>query len=117
MQAVKKLESQLAETILKDNGQLALGKLATATLEKLMPRIERKGEFGKARWRVVYSPQVPSLKSAGATVDSFDFLASNLTFGTDVEVQLGKRLQVITLKLVHLSKFCFFPPNTWFESY
>ncbi|WJX41851.1 hypothetical protein P8452_29149 [Trifolium repens] len=112
-EAVKKLESQLAETILKDNGQLALGKLATATLEKLMPRIERKGEFGKARWRVVYSPQVPSLKSAGATVDSFDFLASNLTFGTDVEVQLGKRLQARVIRQMKESEMA----TQWSLSY
>lgn len=94
MQAVRKLESQLAESILKGDGQLALGKLATATLEKLMPRIEGKGELGKARWRIVYSPQIPSSKSAGTTLDTFEFLANNLTFGTNVEVQLGKRLQV-----------------------
>lgn len=104
MQAVRKFESQLAESILKGNGQLALEKLATATLEKLMPRIEGKGEFGNAKWRIMYSPQIPSLISSGATVDTFEFLAGNLTFGTDVEVQLGKRLQVMTIKLVYLSK-------------
>ncbi|KAI5403590.1 protein TIC236, chloroplastic [Lathyrus oleraceus] len=93
IEAVRKFESQLAESILKGNGQLALEKLATATLEKLMPRIEGKGEFGNARWRIMYSPQIPSLISSGATVDTFEFLAGNLTFGTDVEVQLGKRLQ------------------------
>ncbi|CAI8599704.1 unnamed protein product [Vicia faba] len=93
IEAVRKFESQLAESILKGNGQLALEKLATATLEKLMPRIEGKGEFGNARWRIMYSPQIPSLVSSGATVDTFEFLAGNLTFGTDFEVQLGKRLQ------------------------
>lgn len=103
MQTVRNFESQLAESILKGNGQLALEKLATATLEKLMPRIEGKGELGNARWRIMYSPQIPSLISSGATGDTFEFLA-----GTDFEVQLGKRLEVMTIKLVYISKFCFF---------
>ena len=42
MQAARRFESQLAESILEGNGQLAFEKLATATLEKLMPRIEGK---------------------------------------------------------------------------
>ncbi|KAG6772739.1 hypothetical protein POTOM_024159 [Populus tomentosa] len=49
-------ESQLAESISEGNGQLAFKKLATATLEQLMPRIEGKGEFGHAGWRLVYAP-------------------------------------------------------------
>lgn len=57
----------------------------------------------------VYSPQIPGLKSVSTTVDTFEFFDNNLTFGTDVKVQLGKRLQVITIKLVYLQKFCFFP--------
>nr|KYP34089.1 hypothetical protein KK1_044988 [Cajanus cajan] len=93
IEVARRLDSQLAESILESNGQLAFEKLATATLEKLMPRIEGKGEFGQARWKVVYAPQIPSLVSAGAIVDPFTLLAANLSFGTDVEVQLGKRLQ------------------------
>ncbi|RYQ90042.1 hypothetical protein Ahy_B09g096350 isoform B [Arachis hypogaea] len=91
--AARRFESQLAESILEGNGQLAFEKLATATLEKLMPRIEGKGEFGQARWRVVYAPQIPSLVSADTAVDPLSLLTSNISFGTEVEVQLGKRLQ------------------------
>lgn len=94
MQAARVFESQLAESILEGDGQLAFKKLATATLETLMPRIEGKGEFGQARWRVVYAPQIPSLLSVDPTVDPLKSLASNISFGTEVEVQLGRHLQV-----------------------
>ncbi|KAL2346810.1 hypothetical protein Fmac_000810 [Flemingia macrophylla] len=94
IEVARRLDSQAAISILESNGQVAFGKLATATLEKLMPRIERKGEFGQARWKVVYAPQIPSLVSVGAIVDPFALIAANLSLGTDVEVQLGKRLQV-----------------------
>lgn len=100
-QAARVFESQLAESILEGDGQLAFKKLATATLETLMPRIEGKGEFGQARWRLVYAPQIPSLLSVDPTVDPFKSLANNISFGTEVEFQLGKRLQVI-LKLFTL---------------
>ncbi|KAF5456661.1 hypothetical protein F2P56_026114 [Juglans regia] len=92
-EAARVFESQLAESILEGDGQLALEKLATATLETLMPRIEGKGEFGQARWRLVYAPQIPSLLSFDPTVDPLKSLANNISFGTEVEVQLGKRLQ------------------------
>ncbi|KAB2629418.1 hypothetical protein D8674_034213 [Pyrus ussuriensis x Pyrus communis] len=92
-EAARVFESQLAESILENDGQLAFQKLATTTLEKLMPRIEGKGEFGQARWRLVYAPQIPSLLSVDPTVDPLKSLASNISFGTEVEVQLGKRLQ------------------------
>eukprot|EP00256_Glycine_max_P055133 XP_014622168.1 uncharacterized protein LOC100779257 isoform X4 [Glycine max] len=97
-EAAQRFESQLAESILKDNGQLAFEKLATATLEKLMPRIEGKGEFGQARWRLVYAPQIPSLVSVDPTADPLKSLASNISFGTEVEVQLGKRLQATIVR-------------------
>ncbi|XVE98519.1 hypothetical protein REPUB_Repub03eG0113100 [Reevesia pubescens] len=92
-EAARVFESQLAESILEGDGQLAFKKLATATLETLMPRIEGKGEFGQARWRLVYAPQIPSLLSVDPTADPLKSLASNISFGTEVEVQLGKRLQ------------------------
>lgn len=95
VQAARAFENQLAESILESDGQLALKKLATATLEKLMPRIEGKGEFGQARWRLVYAPQIPSLLSF-PTTDPLKSLTSNISFGTVVEVQLGKRIQVIS---------------------
>ncbi|MBA0693666.1 hypothetical protein Goari_004025, partial [Gossypium aridum] len=93
VQAARVFESQLAESILEGDGQLAFKKLATATLETLMPRIEGKGEFRQARWRLVYAPQIPSLLSVDPTADPLKSLASNISFGTEVEVQLGKRLQ------------------------
>ncbi|XVE71601.1 hypothetical protein DITRI_Ditri10aG0164400 [Diplodiscus trichospermus] len=92
-EAARVLESQLAESILEGDGQLAFKKLATATLETLMPKIEGKGEIGQARWRLVYAPQIPSLLSVDPTADPLKSLASNISFGTEVEVQLGKRLQ------------------------
>jgi hypothetical protein len=106
VQAARVFESQLAESILEGDGQLAFKKLATATLETLMPRIEGKGEFYQARWRLVYAPQIPSLLSVDPTVDPLKSLANNISFGTEVEVQLGKRLQVI-LKFftLHSSEF------------
>ncbi|CAK8570060.1 unnamed protein product [Lathyrus sativus] len=97
-EAARRFESQLAESILEGNGQLAFQKLATATLEKLMPRIEGKGEFGQARWRLVYAPQIPSLVSVDPTADPLKSLTSNISFGTEVEVQLGKRLQATMLR-------------------
>jgi len=111
MQVARRLDSQLAESILESNGQPAFEKLATATLEKLMPRIEGKGEFGQAKLKWVYAPQIPTLIS-GATVDPFTLLADNLKFSTDVEVQLGKRIQVVKIKLLHISNHCF--PRTGF---
>ncbi|CAH9099680.1 unnamed protein product [Cuscuta europaea] len=97
-EAARVFESQLAESILEGDGQLALKKLATATLETLMPRIEGKGEFGQARWRLVYAPQIPSLLSVDPTVDPLKSLANNISFGTEVEVQLGKRLQASVVR-------------------
>lgn len=97
-EAARVFESQLAESILEGDGQLAFKKLATATLETLMPRIEGKGEFGQARWRLVYAPQIPSLLAVDPTVDPLKSLASNISFGTEFEVQLGKRLQASVVR-------------------
>lgn len=97
---------------MEGNGQLAFQKLATTTLEKLMPRIEGKGEFGQARWRVVYAPQIPSLLSNDGAVDPLKSIASSITFGTEVELQLGKRLQVILLENLHPC-FQFFIFSIW----
>ncbi|XP_062194622.1 protein SUBSTANDARD STARCH GRAIN 4, chloroplastic-like isoform X1 [Phragmites australis] len=97
-EAAKVFESQLAESLLEGDGQLAFKKLATATLETLMPRIEGKGEFGQARWRMVYAPQIPSLLSLDPTVDPLKSLANNISFATEVEVQLGRRLRVSVVR-------------------
>lgn len=95
VQAARVFESQLADSLLEGDGQLAFKKLAAATVETLMPKIETKGEFGQARWRLVSAPQVPNLLSLDPTTDPFKSLA-NLSFGAEVEVQLGKHLQVPT---------------------
>ncbi|XP_072998908.1 protein SUBSTANDARD STARCH GRAIN 4, chloroplastic isoform X1 [Typha latifolia] len=97
-EAAKVFETQLAESLLEGDGQLAFKKLATATLETLMPRIEGKGEFGQARWRLVYAPQIPSLLSVDPTADPLKSLANNIFFATEVEVQLGKRLQASVVR-------------------
>ncbi|KAJ0977840.1 hypothetical protein J5N97_013314 [Dioscorea zingiberensis] len=97
-EAARAFESQLAESLLEGDGQLAFKKLATATLETLMPRIEGKGEFGQARWRLVYAPQIPSLLSVDPTAEPLRSLANNISFGTEVEVQLGKRLQALIVR-------------------
>lgn len=108
-QAARAFENQLAESILEGDGQLALKKLATATLEKLMPRIEGKGEFGQARWRLVYAPQIPSLLSVDSTNDPLKLLTGNISFGTVVEVQLGKRIQVLLIIwLAHSNTILFY---------
>lgn len=109
-QAARVFESQLADSLLEGDGQLAFKKLAAATVETLMPKIETKGEFGQARWRLVSAPQVPNLLSLDPTTDPFKSLA-NLSFGAEVEVQLGKHLQVpfatLDRKVVKLSEIAF----------
>lgn len=96
-EAARVFESQLADSLLEGDGQLAFKKLAAATVETLMPKIEGKGEFGQARWRLVSAPQIPNLLSLDPTTDPFKSLA-NLSFGTEVEVQLGKRLQASVVR-------------------
>ncbi|XP_010254207.1 PREDICTED: uncharacterized protein LOC104595255 isoform X2 [Nelumbo nucifera] len=96
-EAARVFESQLAQSILEGDGQLAFNKLAAATLESLMPKIEGKWEIGQARWRVLSAPQIPSLLSADPTVDPVK-LFQNTIFVTEVEVQLGKRLQASVVR-------------------
>ncbi|WOL15334.1 hypothetical protein Cni_G24115 [Canna indica] len=96
-EAARVFESQLAESLLEGDGKLAFQKLATSTLETLMPRIEGKGAFGQARWRLVYAPQIPSLLSLDPQIDPLKSLAY-LSFGTEVEVHLGKRLQASVVR-------------------
>ncbi|XP_054798744.1 protein TIC236, chloroplastic-like isoform X2 [Prosopis cineraria] len=98
IEAVRKLESHLPESIMGKDGRLEINKLATETLKNLMPRIEGKGEYGQARWRIVYAPQIPSLMSVDPTVDPLKLLANTISFGTEVEVQLGKRLQATIVR-------------------
>ncbi|KAK9168752.1 hypothetical protein Syun_000892 [Stephania yunnanensis] len=93
-------ESQLAESILEGNGQLAFKKLATATLETLMPRIEGKENLDMLGGGWCMHP-IPSLLSLDPIVDPFKSLANNISSETEVEVRLGKRLQ--HLFLMHAS--------------
>ncbi|EFJ16558.1 hypothetical protein SELMODRAFT_421796 [Selaginella moellendorffii] len=97
IEAAKLFENQLVDSLLEGNGQFAFKKLAAATVETLMPKIETKGEFGQARWRLVYAPQIPNLLSLDPTTDPFKSLA-NLSFGTEVEVRLGKHLQASVVR-------------------
>ncbi|KAI3848153.1 hypothetical protein MKX03_015643 [Papaver bracteatum] len=99
-EAARVFESQLAESILEGDGKLAFKKLATATLETLMPRIEGKGEFGQARWRLAYAPQIPSLLSLNPTGDPLKSLANNMFSGAEVEIHLGKRLQASMVRQI-----------------
>jgi hypothetical protein len=100
VQAARVFESQLADSLLEGDGQLAFKKLAAATVETLMPKIETKG-------RLVSAPQVPNLLSLDPTTDPFKSLA-NLSFGAEVEVQLGKHLQVPTSIFLLVGVFLFF---------
>ncbi|KAM5588580.1 hypothetical protein ABKV19_006841 [Rosa sericea] len=54
-----------------------------------MPMIEGNEEFW-SRWRLVYAPEIPGLLSVDPTVGPLKSLASNISFATEVEVQLGK---------------------------
>ncbi|GAB4854181.1 hypothetical protein Ancab_022766 [Ancistrocladus abbreviatus] len=114
-EAARVFESQLAESILEGDGQIALKKLATATLETLMPRIEGKGEFGQARWRLVYAPQIPSLLSLDPTVDPLKSLASNISFGAEVEEDPRSKASGDELMGYHLtSKLLLTRQTDWF---
>jgi hypothetical protein len=106
IEAARVFESQLADSLLEGDGQLAFKKLAAATVETLMPKIETKGEFGQARWRLVSAPQIPNLLSLDPTTDPFKSLA-NLSFGAEVEVQLGRHLQVKEILLLFAYSFSY----------
>ena len=55
-------EERLAEALVGENGQLALKSLATSTFSTLLPKLETRGQFGAARWRLVGAPySLPNL--------------------------------------------------------
>eukprot|EP00898_Chlorokybus_atmophyticus_P000645 jgi/Chlat1/1581/Chrsp123S00083 len=86
------LESQLQESLLAADGQLAFSSLATSTIKALLPKIETQGQLGQARWRLVSAPSIPNLLSDPiSTTDGLQGL-SQLSLGTDIEVQFGDRL-------------------------
>ena len=87
-------EGQLTESLLEQDGRLAFSNLAASTISTLLPRIETQGQFGKARWRLVSAPSISGLLSLDPLTDPFKSL-SNLTLGTEVEIQFGKSLQAL----------------------
>ncbi|MAD20600.1 MAG: hypothetical protein CMJ52_10720 [Planctomycetaceae bacterium] len=90
-------EGQLTESLLEQDGRLAFSNLAASTISTLLPRIETQGQFGKARWRLVSAPSVSGLLSLDPLTDPFKSL-SNLTLGTEVEIQFGKSLQALVAR-------------------
>ena len=55
-------EERLAEALVGENGQLAIKSLATSTFSTLLPKLETRGQFGAARWRLVGAPySLPNL--------------------------------------------------------
>ena len=88
----RRIEDQLREAILEEDGQIAFSQLAASAVSSVMPRMETHGQLGKARWRLVSAPSLPGLMSVDAKGDLSNLLAG-LTAGTEVEVQFGKSLQ------------------------
>ena len=68
--------------------------MAASTISTLLPRIETQGQLGKAKWKLVSAPSIPGLLSLDPLTDPFRSL-SNLTLGTEVELQFGKSLQAL----------------------
>ena len=62
-----------------------------------MPKIEGKGEYGLARWRLVSAPQIPNLLSLDPTTDPFKSLA-NLSFGTEF-AQCRLKVQLLSIEV------------------
>ena len=87
-------EGQFAESILEKDGRIAFSNLAASTISTLLPRIETQGQLGKAKWKLVSAPSIPGLLSLDPLTDPFRSL-SNLTLGTEVELQFGKSLQAL----------------------
>ncbi|KAI8464916.1 MAG: hypothetical protein J3K34DRAFT_101351 [Monoraphidium minutum] len=89
-------EGRLANVLLSDDGSLSLAALASSTISSLLPKIESQGAIGKARWRLVSAPTLPSLLAAsqadgGGAGGGAAWLRS-LALGTEVELALGRRL-------------------------
>lgn len=96
-QATEKFEAKLKESLLEADGQLAFRKLAAATVETLMPKIETQGELGKARWRLMSAPRIPNLLSLDPDSDPFKNLA-NLSVGAEIEIQWGDKIQASVVR-------------------
>jgi hypothetical protein len=96
-------EGQLTESLLEQDGRLAFSNLAASTISTLLPRIETQGQFGKARWRLVSAPSISGLLSLDPLTDPFKSL-SNLTLGTEVEIQFGKSLQALIARKIKESE-------------
>lgn len=73
------------------DGQLALSRLAGSTVSTLMPKIETQGQVGGTKWRLVSAPAIPGLLDPSVASNAANLL-SNITLGTEVEVQFGQKL-------------------------
>ncbi|KAL4547159.1 hypothetical protein Ndes2526B_g07937 [Nannochloris sp. 'desiccata'] len=95
-EAARILEAKLKATLLADDGQLALSRLAGSTVSTLMPKLETQGTVGGARWRLVSAPAIPGLLDP-FLADPSNLLGS-ITMGTEAEVQFGRKLQATMVR-------------------
>jgi hypothetical protein len=95
-EAARLLEAKLKATLLADDGQLALSRLAGSTVSTLMPKLETQGTVGGARWRLVSAPAIPGLLDP-FLADPSNLLGS-ITMGTEAEVQFGRKLQATMVR-------------------
>ena len=94
--AAKILEERLKSAILAEDGQLALSKLAGTTVSTFLPKIETQGQVGTTKWRLMSAPAIPGLLEPSLTDPGALFGA--VTFGTEMEVQFGRRLQAAMVR-------------------
>jgi hypothetical protein len=90
-------EGRLAGALVGEDGSLSLAALASSTISSLLPKIESQGMIGRARWRLVSAPTLPSLLAAdpqasGSGSGGGAAWLRSLALGTEVELALGRRL-------------------------
>ena len=87
-------EGQFADILLEDDGQLAITRMATTTVQTMMPRLEAHGDMGKLRWRLISAPSVNGLLSIASDPirDPVKSIA-NLGVAQSVAVQYGSKLK------------------------
>ena len=95
-EAARVLSNKLKATLLGDDGQLVLSRLAGSTVSTLLPKIETQGTVGGASWRLVSAPAIPGLLDPLLS-DPSNLLGS-ITMGTEVEVQFGRKLQAAMVR-------------------
>nr|AXF41549.1 carbonic anhydrase CAH0010 [Chlorella sp. ArM0029B] len=96
--AARLFEDKLKAALLAEDGQLALSRLAGTTVSTLMPKIETQGQVGGTRWRLVSAPSIPGLLSLDPSLADPANILSNITMGTEVEIQFGKKLQAAMIR-------------------